>query len=81
MAEQNAEIRHEVDETLPSYVKRLKPAIEMPKPVATPTYDSKIGLKKIFPVRPTGMTPEEEDFLVRAAESVGNIFPKYFFLY
>uniref|UniRef100_A0AC35GDY7 ABC1 atypical kinase-like domain-containing protein n=1 Tax=Panagrolaimus sp. PS1159 TaxID=55785 RepID=A0AC35GDY7_9BILA len=34
------------------------------------------GLRRIFQQRPPGMTAEEEDYLVKAAEEVGNVFPK-----
>uniref|UniRef100_A0A7E4VIR1 ABC1 domain-containing protein n=1 Tax=Panagrellus redivivus TaxID=6233 RepID=A0A7E4VIR1_PANRE len=33
------------------------------------------GLRRIFQLRPTGMTAEEEHYLVQAAEEVGNVFP------
>ena len=38
--------------------------------------DPSNNLRRIFQVRPAGMTAEEEDYLVRAAEEVGNVFPK-----
>ena len=34
------------------------------------------GLRRVFQKRPPGMTAEEEDYLVKAAEEVGNVFPK-----
>jgi len=44
--------------------------------LASSDADSSANLRRIFQVRPAGMTAEEEDYLVRAAEEVGNVFPK-----